>query len=171
MEIGGKLTAEDLEDLARLARSRRHWLCFLAAHWYGIGLVTALAAATFAASFDSRERTNWLAITLVWGVVAAISAWSWFSAKRAQARDWVGLNESLPDTIDVGPTGVVLRGPGDESCAMPWSSFVGWREGSRVVALERRTGPSSVVLPVCSLLEADRERLRSILRLHLGRRR
>ena len=167
IEFSYKLTLDDLDDLARLVRSRWYVLLFLAANWHGMLLIGALAFATIAAAWNRTPSANWMAILAIWTVVAGIWLWSVFQTRRERVKELAQVNLERADTVRLGPADILLKSHDGQTIVMPWSQFIGWEDGGRVLGLHRSGGRGSLILPIGSLPDVDRQRLRGILASHI----
>ena len=82
------------------------------------------------------------------------------------AKEFMQLNVSLPDWINLESNGVKQDGPSGATSFQPWSNFKGWREGKRVIVLNLKT-QGFLMLPVFEISEMERESIRGILRMHI----
>jgi YcxB-like protein len=160
--FSGKLTEPDFKDVRRMVRSKMYWPKLLAANWYGVLLLCALAWATVA-GLVGRNDPNWKALGIFWVVIAGIIGWAFYSTKKSIAKESAQLNATLPDGVTIENGGVKLELPAGATAFHPWQSFRGWREGQRVILLDK-TDQSFIMVPVAELPEIDRESLRQFLR-------
>src|SRR5512146_430386 len=149
-QFSGKLTEPDLNDVRRMVRSKMYWPKLLATNWYGVLLLCALAWATVASLLG--HDSNWRALGLVWVVVGGIVGWAFYSAKKSMAKESAQLNTTLPDRVTIENGGVRLELPAGATAFHPWQSFGGWREGQRVILLEK-SDHSFIMIPVGGLSE------------------
>ena len=162
----GKLTEADLNDVGKMARSNMYWPKLLAANWYGLALLLAVIWATILGLLG-RTKPNWTEVALIWAVVAAIVGWAVYSTKRARARELTQLNATLPDHISLTTDGIKLDGPNGATGFLPWRTFKGWREGLRIVLVDKSEGNRFVMLPVAQLSEIERQSIRHFLQSHV----
>jgi hypothetical protein len=100
-------------------------------------------------------------------VIAGIIAWSFYSAKRSSAKEFSQLNATLPDSLNIDSTGVRLELPGGATAFHPWSTFKGWREGQRVIILDKQDR-TFVMVPVGGISGIERESIRQFLRANIA---
>lgn len=163
MQFTGKLTELDLRDVQKTARTRMYWPKLLLRNLYGTLLLLAVVWVTISGLLG-YIKPNWKALGIVWVVVATIIVWAVFSSKKAQTKGLSKLNEVLPDDISLANDGVKMNGPNGATGFLPWRNFKGWREGQRVVFIDKTEENSSVLLPVAQCSEIEREQLRQLLR-------
>lgn len=161
MEFCGKLVEADIADFARLQRSRWHWLSYLGLHIESLLWLGALVAVTTLKLWRGAAL-DWLTIGMMWGVVGAGGTWSWVRTRRQRKRDLDAVNAKMPDTIRVDDNGLVLDGTGSE--IVPWDRFTGWRERRSVFVLDWSDDRDPAVFSTSSLSDAERDRLRDVLR-------
>jgi Na+/melibiose symporter-like transporter len=168
MDFSGKLSDEDLKDVGTLTRPKLYWPRLLLANWYGAALVAVLVWATGSALLGNTEF-NWRAMGAIWTVIVAIVAWSAYSVRRERAQEFAPLNATLPDRIVFTDEGVTWDGPDGARGFLPWRHFNGWREGRRVVLVDRARTKSAVMLSVAHLSDLERQPIRHFLRSHIPR--
>src|ERR1700742_2974035 len=110
MQISGKLTTEDLDDVRRIIRPKFYWLKVLAASWYGILLFGAIIWATIAGLLG-KTHPNWTGLGILWLVIAALAAQVFYKAKKSSAKELAALNAGLPDWISLEDSGIKTNGP------------------------------------------------------------
>lgn len=165
MQFKGKLTEEDLNDLRRVVRSKMYWPKLLVANWYGLMLLCVALWATVAGLLGARHP-NWSVLSILWVVLLGLFTWSFYSAKRTMAKEFLQLNATLPDWISLVNDGTKLNGPNGATGFWPWNNFKGWREGQRVMLLDMQSG-AFVILPVAELADPERQSIRQFLRSHI----
>ena len=170
VRISGKLSIEDLQDVGKVVRSKWYWHRLLLANWYGLALLLVLLWGTVV-QIERRDTTHLLGLSLVWLVVAAIFAWALYRSRLSTARDYSELEKNLPDSLTVAPDGVHFDGPDGARAFSPWAHFKCWREGRRVIVLDRSTVNGFAMLPVSHMQAIERESLRRLLGLYLPRER
>jgi hypothetical protein len=166
LKYSGKLSAEDIEDVGRLVRSRWYWPRLLLANWYGVLLLLVLIGVTVL-GLITGARLNWRGIGIVWAIVALILLYSHLRIKRQRAKEVAQLDASLPDWITLRPDGLHFDGPRGARSFQPWSSFNGWREGERTVVIDYTAHKGFAMLAVYRLSEGERQVLRGALSSHL----
>jgi hypothetical protein len=165
MRFRGKLSEADLDDVRRLVRTKLYWPKLILANWYGVLLLGAVIWATVE-GIVGNTRPNWTAIAVIWGVILAIAAWSFYRAKRSLAMEFQNLSAGLPDWLTLDDNGVKSDGPNGATAFRPWQNFKGWREGRRVILLDLETG-AFLILLIDERSEAERESIRQFLVLHI----
>lgn len=166
MRFTGKVNELDLSDIRKTTRTKTYWLKLLLANWYGVGLLIVVMWGTISGLLG-QLKPNWGGIAIVWAVIAAIFAWSFYSTRRAQARDFTRLNATLPDQVNLTNEGVKLDGPNGATSFLPWRIFKGWREGQRVILIDETEGNRFVILPVAQLSEIERQQARQFLQAQI----
>ncbi len=167
MEFTGKLTEEDLSDARKMSRSGTYWLRVLAVNWYGTLLLIAITWGTIAALVD-HKRVDWDFVGLMWLVVVGLFVWSYYRVRRSHARAFTKLDAALPDQVILTNDGVKLDGPDGATSFLPWNTFKGFREGQRVILLDRTKVNNPVALPIVRLSENERRSLRDFLRSRIS---
>ena len=161
IEVSGRLTEDDLDDAARLVRSRWYWPKLLLQNAHSFLLVGAFAWATVLGLLG-RTSPNWWAMGVIWLVILATAVWSAISVRRERKADLARLNEMLPETMTLDYEGLMWRRSG-EQVRIPWGEVSGWHERGRVIALDG-TGDQVLVFSVAGLAESQREDVRRFLR-------
>lgn len=161
-QFSGNLTEEDLKDVARMVRPGMYWPKLLLKNWYGILLFCALTWATVAGLIGTIHP-NWRGVGTIWLVIVAGVAWSFYSTRKSEAKRFAQMNARLPITLILENGGVKLEFPVGATAFHPWPSFAGWREGKRVIVLQKEN-KTSLMLPVSALPEIERQSLRQFLR-------
>lgn len=167
MQLRGKLTQPEFDDVLKLARTRMYWPKVIMRSFYGIVLVVAVLVGTFS-GLQSGIKPHWGTIGTVWAGVAGTIAWVFFRNKRARRQQFSKLNLTLPDQIALADDGVKSDGPDGATSLLPWRSFKGWREGKKVILVDRAQGKNFVILPTAEMHEVERETLRRYLQSHIS---
>ena len=163
MEFSGKLTKEDLDDLAVWLRPKRDWLSFVLETWHGAAIVVAIVWGTIL-GFLGRTSPNWLAMALIWVVIAGIVIWTVQRVRRDRQQDLHRLNATLPDKVQLTGEGIRWAPPNGGQAVLRWSELGGWRERRRLVAIDDDSGTAAVIFSVADMAEFERQRLRDFLR-------
>lgn len=166
MQFNGKLDYADLKDVQKSKRTKMDWVKLFVKNWYPLALVIGILYATIAGALGYLHP-NWPAIGIIWVVIAAATAWSFYSVKRNTAKRLAQLNAGLPDRITLAKDGLKFDGPNGANAFFPWQSFKGWREGRRVVLVDQLEGNRSVFLPISQMAEPERMSLRQLLQSHI----
>jgi hypothetical protein len=166
MQFSGKLTEADLKDLGKMTRSKMYWVRLVVANWYGTALLLIAAWATIAGILG-QIHPNWRAVGVIWAIVAGLASWNIFWTKRARGRQLKKLNATLPDQVSFTNDGVKWEGPNGATGFLPWRNFKGWREGRRVVLVDKSEENRAVILPVGQLSEIERLPIRQFLQTHI----
>ena len=144
MKFKGKLTEADLEDVRRLVRSKWYWPKLLASNWYGVLLLCAVIWATVEGLLGATHP-DWRGIGILWAVILGIVGWVFYRTKKGMAKEFSQLNTTLPDWVSLVDDGVKLNGPQGATAFQPWNNYKGWREGKRVMLLDRSTCRAAVL--------------------------
>ena len=161
MDVPGKLSVDDLDDVARLVGSRWSELRSLLPVAPGLFLVGAIIWATVLGLLG-HTTPNWRAIGVIWAVIVAITIWTFISVRRERGNDLAKLNATLPETVTLGADGPTWRVSGAQ-VTLQWTDVKGWRERGRVISLDGPAAPL-IILPLANLSEPERQALRSVLR-------
>ena len=150
MEFSGKLTTEDVDDLAILLRPKRYWLSFVLETWHGAALFAAIAWATILA-FLGRTSPNRLAMGVIWLVIAGIVVWTAYTVRRDRQHDLVRLNATLPDRVQLTSEGIKWAPSSGGRGLLRWSELGGWRERGRIIAIDDDAGAAVVFFSVAEM--------------------
>ena len=164
MQLAGKITEDDLNEVRKMVRSKMYWPKFILVNWYGIVLLGFVLWATISGAVGST-KPNWLAVGIIWLVIAAISGWAFYRGKSVSRREYTQLNAGLADWVTFGSDGLTFDGPSGAKSFQPWGTFKGWRSGQRVFLLDRLQ-EGFVILPVADISEPQRQTLRQLLDSH-----
>lgn len=160
--FNGKLTELELKDVQRILRTKTYWPKMLLRNWYGLLLFCAVVSATIAGMIGTT-RPNWTAVGVIWLVIIGILAWSAYRSRKSFAAQSARLNSTLPTTLEFESRGVHLELPEGATAFHPWQSFSGWREGERVILLDKRD-KTFLMVSITELPEIERDSLRRLLR-------
>ncbi len=166
MEFTGKLTEEDLSDVRQLYRSRSSRMSVLAGKLrYGIVPLFITWATITALARHERVQADILGV--MWLAVVGLMLWIFYRVKQSHARTLSRLDAALPDKVILTNDGVKSDGPDGATSFLPWNSFKGFREGQRVILVDRGKGITPVALLIGGLSENERRSLRDFLRSHI----
>jgi len=115
----------------------------------------------------AQTPPNWKFVAILWGAPAAIIVLALFERKRNRARQLAQMNAIRPDVMTFTNDGLKCDGPNGATALVPWSGLKGWREGQRVLIVERTEGNRFVMLPVAQMSENDRQPIRQFLQSHI----
>jgi hypothetical protein len=160
-QFSGKLTQPDLNDLRRMLRPKMYWPKLLLKNLYGLLLLCAVIWATVAGLIGATHP-NWGAVGCIWLVIAGIVAWAFWSSKKSMAKEAAQLNATLPDTLIFESSGVKLKLSAGATAFHPWQSFCGWREGERVILLDKHDN-TFLIVPVAAMSGIERDSFRQFL--------
>ncbi len=161
-QLSGKLSEADLNDVRRMLRSKMYWPKLLAKNWYGLLLLGVVLWATVAAAVGATHP-NWGGIGAIWLVMAGIVVWAFYSSRKSIQKESARLNGTLPDRVTLDQSGVRLDLPAGATAFHPWQSFDRWREGERVILLDKQDG-TFLMLSVADVPALERESIRQFLR-------
>jgi hypothetical protein len=162
----GKLTREDLDEARKLVSPKTRWPRVLFRNWYLVLLVGALVWTTLSA-FSETLRPNRLATGLMWIAVVALASKVAYRVKTDKLRQLARLKVTWPDWFTLTEDGIESCGPGRATSFHPWENFKSWREGRRVILVQRERGKRAAVLPVANLSDAARQEVRQFLQSHI----
>jgi hypothetical protein len=161
-----RLTEEDLSDVRKMTRSRAYWLNLLL--WLAAMLFATLRGWTATTAYLARRPSDWQVVAILWGAMASVILFALYNQKRTRARQLAQLNATRPDQMTFTNDGVKCEGPNGATALVPWRNFKGWREGQRVVLVERSEGNRFVMLPVAKLSDVERLPIRQFLQSHIA---
>ena len=167
LKLSGKLTAEDIDEIGRLARSKWYWPHLLFANLYSIFILGGLLWITVAGLVNG-EKLNWRGIGAVWAIFVLLFAFLYFRTKQARRKEISAMAAALPDWITVAASGLHFDGPNGANSFQPWVSYKRWREGKRTVVVEYAAHTGFAMLPTSGLSESERQVLRGLLDSHLS---
>ena len=166
IKLSGKLTAEDLEDIGHLVRSKWYWPRLLLRNLYGLFLFGGLLWITVA-GLVNHEHLNWRGVGAIWAIVLSLLLFLYFREKKARGRQLTEMEVALPDWITLTAVGLSFDGPNGASSFQPWASYKRWREGKRTLIVDYALHKGFAMLPVSGLSESERQVLRGLLDSHL----
>jgi hypothetical protein len=167
MEISGRLMKEDLDDVAHLLRPRGYWVSFVLETWRGAALFLTLVWITILGLLG-RTKPNWVAMGLIWTVVAGIVLWAARTVRRERTEDLARVNAAVPESSKFTSEGIRWTERDGRAMFLHWSDVTAWRERGRVIAIDQRGGTPAVILSVGNLPEWERRRLWDFLRSQLA---
>jgi hypothetical protein len=162
IKLNGKLSAEDIEDVFRLVRTKWYWPRLIVRNLYGALFLGALLWATVAGLMKG-ERLNWRGLGLIWAFLLFLVVFLYFRTRQARAKDISRMAAALPDHITVDAKGLHFDGPNGASGFQPWASYRRWREGKRTVVVEYAAHKGFAMLPVSALSQSELQVLRGFL--------
>lgn len=95
-------------------------------------------------------------------MIFGIVTWAFYSSKRAVVKETARLSATLPERMTLDQTGVKLELPAGVNAFHPWHSFNRWREGERVILLDKQDG-TFLMLSVAELSALERQSIRQFL--------
>jgi hypothetical protein len=162
MQFTEKLTKEDFKDVQKMTGSKTDLQQILILYVaYPI-----LFIMTIIKSFR-QANINWTMISFECLGLATGLLISIYVINRARAQRLSQLNATRPDKISLIDDGVKYDGPNGAISLFPWTNFKGWREGRRIMLIERTQGNKFVILPVASLSEFERIPIRQFFQSHI----
>jgi hypothetical protein len=166
MRFTDKLTEADMRDVRKMTRARTYWPSMLL---WGVGMIyVTVRGWTVTATVLARTPSLWSTAAASWVAVAALILWALYNQNKARSRELVKMNMARPDQMDLTNEGLKCAGPNGAAAMFPWSNFKGWREGRRVILIERNEGNRFVILPVSALSEIDRTPIRQFLQSNIA---
>jgi hypothetical protein len=167
MELSGRLTKEDLDDVAHLLRPRGYWVSFVLETWHGAALFLTIVWATILGLLG-QTKPNWVAMGLIWTVIAGIVLWSARAVRRERTEDLARVNAAVPECFKFMSEGIRWTEREGRAILLHWSDVAAWRERGRVIAIDQRGGTPAVILSIGNLPEWERQRLRDFLRSQIA---
>jgi hypothetical protein len=159
MTFTERLTEADLKDVEKMIGRRKYsFRVFL----YGPVLVVLF-------SLGYIRESNWTMVVTLVVVYCVCLLYSLFSRQQAFSKRLAKVNELRPDRVNLTTDGLQAEGPHGATSFLPWETFKSWREGKRVILLERNEGRQIHILPVGPLSETDRLPIRQFLQSHISR--
>jgi hypothetical protein len=149
-----------------MTRSSTYWLNALL--WCAGMFFATVRGWTVTTAYLARHPSEWQHVALMWGGLAALILWALYNQKRTRARQLDQLNAMRPDQMTLTNDGVKCDGPNGATALVPWRNFKSWREGRRIMLVERSEGKRFVMLPVSQLSEIERMPIRQFLQGHIS---
>jgi hypothetical protein len=166
MQFTGKLNEEDMSEVRKMTRSSAYWLNAVL-YVIGLSFVTARAwKVTFAVL--ARTPSDWQFAAIIWAAMAGLILWALYNQRQTRAKQLTQLNATRPDQTTFTNDGMKFDGPNGATALVPWGNFKGWREGRRVMLVERNEGNRFVMLPVAKLSDVERLPIRQFLQSHIA---
>jgi hypothetical protein len=159
MTFTEKLTEADLKDVRRIVGKWRYRY----RTFYGPILLLV-----FSVEYIRRPATNVGMIAPLAGIFFAGLLYALYLRRRTFAQRLAKANAMRPDRIMLTDDGVQSEGPHGATSLVPWRSFRSWREGNRVILLEKSEGKHFLVLPIGQLSQMDRHSTRQFLQSHIS---
>lgn len=159
MTFTEKLTDADLKDVQRMIGRRAY---NFKAYIYAPALLVL-----FSLRYLRQSSPNWTMVAALVGIYCVSLLYSLYSRQQASSKQLEKINAMRPDRVSLTNDGWQAEGPHGASSFLPWSSFKTWREGKRVILLERTEGKQVHILPAGQLSEMDRLSVRQLLQSHV----
>jgi hypothetical protein len=157
MTFTERLTDADLKDMQRMiGRGAYNFRVFI----YGPVLLVLF-------SLGYIRRSNWTMVVALVAVYCVCLLYSLYSRQQAFSKRLERINAMRPDRVSFTNDGLQAEGPHGAASFLPWRSFKSWREGTRVILLERTEGKQIHILPVAQLSEMDRLSVRQFMQSHV----
>jgi hypothetical protein len=160
MTFTEKLTEADLKDVRRMVGKWRYR--------YRTFLYGPILLLVFSIECIRRPTPEWGMVAAFVGVYFVGMVYSSYSRRRTFAQRLAKANAMRPDRIMLTDDGVQSEGPNGATSLVPWRSFRSWREGNRVILLEKSEGKHFLVLPIGQLSQMDRHSTRQFLQSHIS---
>jgi hypothetical protein len=157
MTFTERLTEADLKEVQRMMRKAGY---SFRVYIYGPVLLVLF-------SIGYIRRSNWTMVAALVGVYCLASLYALYSRRQAFSKRLERMNAMRPDRVTLTSDGVQGEGPNGAASFLPWRSFKSWREGKRVIMLERTEGKQFHILPVGQLSDMDRVSIRQFLQSHI----
>jgi hypothetical protein len=165
MQLSGRITSQEVNEINKLVRSKWYWPKFLISNLYGIVLFGAILWATIAAFLSGKQDRR---LFFVWIVLFAIIGVAAIDTRISRKKGLRKFNESQPQTIRIDSTGVLTEGQGGSKSIHPWHAFRSWRSAGTVILLDLVGSDGFLILPLNALSTAERELLRGIIKQQVG---
>lgn len=157
MTFTEKLSEPDLKEVQKMiGRGAYNFRVFI----YGPALLVLF-------SVGYIRRSNWTMVETLVVVYSVCLLYALYSRRQAFSQRLAKMNAMRPDRVTLTSDGVQGEGPNGAASFLPWKSFKSWREGKRVILLERTEGKQIHILPVGQLSEMDRISVRQLLQSHI----
>lgn len=164
MRISAKVNAADLIEARALLSGSSSLKCFLLRP-------SVLACFGFFVWFAVQALLdrNWVQVGFVIVVIAiALLLLRIHLVHRERRVDLKDLNATLPDWITILAEGLHLEESDQATHFLPWTRFMGYKEGERMIWLKGGSdGWAVIMLPISRLSEAERNEIRHRLEISL----
>jgi len=162
MEFTCKLTEADLDEVRKIARPSAYWI-----FWVRVGTLPLLAW-IMTTKYSRRASHDSQTVLIIWGIAAFFFLLTLYTKKRALTSKVTSMNATRTGQISLSSDGVKYDDTNGATSLMPWVYFKGWREGRRVILIDRTNGSGHVILPVAQLSELQRQPIRQFLQSHIA---
>ncbi len=162
LKLSGKLKAENIDEIGRLARSRWYWPRLRFANFCGIFILGGLLWITVAGLVNG-ENLNWRGIGDVWAIFVLLFAFLYFRAKQTRKKETSAMAAALPDWITVSASGLHFDGPNGANSFRTNDGVKArglWLSSTQLIEV--------AMLPISQLTEAERQILHGLLDTHLS---
>lgn len=163
MRFTSKLTDADFDDLQKLT-NKTFWMdpakVVIEYVLATLGLWSSLKV------YLHRAPSIWPIDAAIGLLVAGSVTWLLFRRKQKRIEELARLNAARPNHLDLANEGITYDGFNGTETLVPWIKFKSWREGHRVILVERTAG-GFVILPVSRLPEVERTLVRHLLQSNL----
>ncbi len=162
MQFHGKLNEAEVKEATRLIRPKGYaWRLALTNIRLVVYAVIVIAIVWASIAHHARIPPAVIAIRIA--LLVVIGGFSIYRYRKSSREAVLALDSSLPDRLDLSPTGVRHHGPNGAEGFQPWTSYTGFREGQHVVVLRRREKNLFSVIPISGLSDGERGDLRGLL--------
>ena len=144
MRIRATITPSELQEAARMSRSKYFWLRFFVANWYATALCLLLIGVAINA-LVSGGHPQWGAMGLLFVICSFFIWFSWYRYNRSLPKSASGMSERA-GTLLLGPDGIKMELASGASTFIPWSSYTKWQEGKSVFVITGKEG--ATVIPI-----------------------
>jgi hypothetical protein len=170
MRIRGELNEDELNDVRSLTHSRAI-LPSLLRPGNAMGLFLVCFIGWFLADrLLHRDFKHWMSIGGIWAAVILVAVLALRQEIKYTKRAPLQIDLATADWITVLPDGLKVDDPDGETTFNLWIGFRSWREGSRVILLERVIGPGVVTIPLSGMSDVEKENLRGMLSARINPR-
>jgi YcxB-like protein len=169
MQFEVRFTIEATDEAARMSRRWSYWPVFLVRNLYGLVIVAAIVFGGCSLLLKSllSSKTDLPRAALGTALVAGPIAVFWWFRRRELRKATEMLAAINPLKLVFDAEGLHTLEKNGARNFVPWSSYDGFREGSKVILLrEDKTGQYRIV-PKNTVPETDSERMQSVIRSRL----
>jgi hypothetical protein len=161
MEIRASFTTAELQEVARLSRSRLFWLRFLAVNWYATTLCVVVICVVVNAEIH-HQQVQWRGILIVLAMIAAIYSFAWFRYTRKFSR-LAARSAVRNKTCTLDGDGIHIVAESGATSFAPWESFDRCLEGKLIFLLKGNDAVMAIPFD-----DSNRDSLRGYIRSNIA---
>ncbi len=171
VQIAGKISAEEFEQVRRIVWAPHYRLTLVSRYLMSRLLVAMLAVIVIEIvvlsvlkNAAAQHYTFWIL-----GVsCCCLLGWRTFRSQRPTQKQLAKLNQTMPRSVVLGDSGVLLEQEDGVSTHVPWANFAGWQTRGTVAVLAGQKPSNFLVLPMHRCSPEQAEAVKQFLLNHIG---